>query len=507
MESVPDKRRRVLSGLAAVGLVASAAWVASGLGVRPQAREIRSLPGFSGLRVHDDAAVLGSFGALLEGSLAQWEDELGIEVQVVTLRAGAVPLDALADRVFTDRNVGRRAPTGGMVLVLDAQGRRAHVGLSYGLKGAIPAESLERVAARLAPHAAYASVGMATLDALHDLKDQVFARAAAGELPLPTEVRRRDAFLRGIESLAAAAATRDEFVRLGDSADFKQAIPEPQRERYAPASDPLESAERFLRVLAELAGDPTLPLFTPGSQVQLARYPVAPFEYRKRYDAAVASRPLRALVERDRAVVLSDEPARGFVPILLQRDGELWRVDLVETWKNLFFTDGGRYVVVNRNNPYAFGLDGLPGQGWHVLDPVDLGGLSPQEAIAELESELARRDDPALHFRLGEILFRNCFAAVDALSHYEAAARGASHVHTYVWTMAERATYLGLYQQAIPFYEVLGTGAFERLGDAYYALGDYRSAAGYYEGALDHGADSGHIAGRIERARLRGREG
>jgi tetratricopeptide (TPR) repeat protein len=507
LESVVDRRRARLSALAAVGLVTCAAWMASGLGVRPQAREIRSLPGFAGTRVHDDAAVLGSFGALLEGSSAQWEDELGIEVQVVTLRAGAMSLDALSDRVFDQRRVGRRTPTGGLVLVLDAEGRRAHIGLSYGLRGAFPAELLERVEARLAPHAPYASVGMATLDALHDLKDQAFARAAAGELPLPIEVRRRDAFQRGMESLAAAAETPDELARLGESGDFKQSVPEPERALYAPARDPLESAERFLRVLGDLAGDPTLPLFTPGSQVQLERYPVAPVEYRKRYEATVASRPLRVLTERDRAVVLSDEPARGFVPILLQQSEGVWRVDLVETWKNLFFTDGGRYVVVNRNNPYAFGLSELPGQGWHVLDPIDLGGSSPQQAIAELEAQLARRDDPAAHFRLAEILFRNCFAAVDALSHYEAAARGASHVHTYVWTMAERASYLGLYQQAIPFYEVLGTGAFERLGDAYYALGDYRSAAGYYEGALDHGGDPDHIASRIERARGRRREG
>jgi tetratricopeptide (TPR) repeat protein len=393
------------------------------------------------------------------------------------------------------------------VLVLDAEGRRARIGLSYGLRGALPPEVLERIAARLGPHAPYASVGMATLDALHELKDQMFARAAAGELPLPPEVRNRDAFQRGVESLESAAQTPDDFTRLGESGDFKQAIPESERARYAPSSDPLESAEHFLLVLAELAGDPMLALFTPGSQVQLARYAVAPFEYRKRYEASVASRPLRVISERDRAVVLSDAPARGFVPILLQQSEGVWRVDLVETWKNLFFTDGGRYVVVNRNNPYAFGLVGLPGQGWHVLDPLDLEGRTPQQAIDELEAELAHGDDPALHFRLAEILFRNCFAAVDALSHYEAAARGASNVHTYVWTMAERASYLGLYQQAIPFYEVLGTGAFERLGDAYYALGDYRSAAGYYEGALDHGGDRGRIADRIEKARRGGREG
>src|SRR5262245_23953748 len=159
LESVVDTRWRArFSALAALGLLASAAWIVSGLGVRPQTREIRARPGFAGTRVHDDAAVLGSFGPLLEGTSAQWEDELGIEVQIVTLRAAAVPLDALADRVFVQRRVGTRGPTGGLVLVLDAEGRRARIGLSYGLRGALPPEVLERVAARLAPHAAYASV-------------------------------------------------------------------------------------------------------------------------------------------------------------------------------------------------------------------------------------------------------------------------------------------------------------------------------------------------------------
>ena len=494
--------RTGLSALAVAGLLGGAAWTASGIGVRPHPREIRALPGFDGIHVHDEAAVLGSFGALLEGVTAQWADELGIDFQVVTQRAGSTPLEALSERLMLELRVGAYAPTGGVLFVIETAGRRARFQVSRPLEGALSGELLERTAAALSPDASYTAVGLAALDALHHLKDHAFARVAAGALTPPLDVRRRPAFERGLAYLKSGSPDVD-FARLSAGGDFKDAIPEPQRTRYAPSSDPLESAEHYLLVLADLAGDPSLPLFTAGSQVQLGRYPVAPFEYGKRYQASLASYPLRAIVEGERAVVVSDAPARGFVPILLERVDGLWRVDLVETWKNLFFTAGGRYVVVNRNNPYQFGLGDLASQGWHALDPLELGGRSPQQAIAELEERLARGDDPSAHFRLAEILFRNCFAAVDALAHYEAAARGASNVHTYVWTMAERASYLGLYQQAIPFYEVLGSGAYERLGDAYYALGDYGAAAGYYESALDHGADRRRIAPLILDARER----
>jgi tetratricopeptide (TPR) repeat protein len=500
-------RRRTLSVLATAGIVVSATWVVSVLGVRPAPREIRSLPGFQGVRVHDDASVLGSFGPLLEGLATQWWDELGIDVLIVTGRAPATPIDAWADRIFLEHRVGLRlhAPMGGLLIVLDAEGRRAGLHVSRSLADAFPDSIARSVASDLAPHAGYGAVGMAALDALHRMKDHVFARIAAGKLRAPVEVLQADAFKRGLAYLGTGK-DRADFALLGADGDFKQRIEEPQRGRYAPATNPLESAERYLLVLGELAGDPTLPLFTPGSQVQLERYAVAPFEYRKRRQATLASRPLLAVVAGDLAVVLSEKPVRGFAPILLRRIDGVWRIDLVETWKNLFFTDGGRYVVANLDNPYMFGLRSLPGRGSYALDPLDLGARSPQEAVAELEAQLARRDDPATHFRLAEILFRNCFAAVDALSHYEAAARGAGHVDTYVWTMAERASYLGLYRQAIPFYEVLGSGAYERLGDAYYALAEYDDAATYYERALEHGGDKERIAQRVEKARFRHEE-
>ena len=105
-----------------------------------------------------------------------------------------------------------------------------------------------------------------------------------------------------------------------------------------------------------LSGDPTLELFTEGSRLMRAYYPAAPFELARRLERIEASSPLNYIVQGDYAVATSERPAHGFVPVLLHRESGLWRIDLVETWKNLFFYGDGNYFLRNSDTPYAFGL-------------------------------------------------------------------------------------------------------------------------------------------------------
>ena len=84
----------------------------------------------------------------------------------------------------------------------------------------------------------------------------------------------------------------------------------------------------FLRTTRDLAGDPTLELFTEGSRQMRSLYPLAPFEEWQRADSLEASKPLEYLIEDDYAVATSRKPAMGFTPVLMHRERGLWRVDL-----------------------------------------------------------------------------------------------------------------------------------------------------------------------------------
>ncbi len=79
-------------------------------------------------------------------------------------------------------------------------------------------------------------------------------------------------------------------------------------------------------------------------------YPFAPFEELRRFERIEASKPLQYIVEGDYAVAHQRAAGpHGFVPILLHREQGLWRVDQVETWKNLFFDGEGNYFLRNSN--------------------------------------------------------------------------------------------------------------------------------------------------------------
>ena len=259
--------------------------------------------------------------------------------------------------------------------------------------------------------------------------------------------------------------------------DYKVRVPEAERALYAPSSDPLESVEAFLRVQRGLVGDPSLELFNPGSRVMRDMYPVAPFEELERAHRAETSKPLRVVSEGDRAVVRSDRPAPGFVPILLERIDGTWRIDMVETWKNIFTDRFGNAFLMNVASPYTFGLFGLDRGGSQDIGAWDLGGRPLADVLRALESLAA--DDALARYLLAEVLFRNCFAALDALQHYEEAVQMAPHDALFRRTLAERAVYLGFAELAVEMYEGMASPPPGPLADAHRRAGNAAEAERY----------------------------
>jgi hypothetical protein len=343
--------------------------------------------------------------------------------------------------------VGAAAPTGGILLLLNGARREARIEVSYELEGALNDALLgDLVRDQLVPYVSYRHVGMAVMDVVHLLKDVVLWKVLTGALDLGEAFRQRPFVRDQAAFLSGGAGAGSALPSAPMDGDYKARVPEARRGDYAPAADPAGSVQAFLRATRDLAGDPSLELFTPGSRVMRERYPVAPFEELQRYRRLVASQPLRLVTRGERAVATSERPAPGFVPVLLHRMGGTWRVDLVETWKNLFFDRRGSYVQVNTNNPYAFGLGAFGSHGSHDLGPVDLDGRPLPDALADLES----RGDALSHFLLAEILFRNCFVALDAIEHYDTAVRLAPEVALYRDTLRARRRYLGFGPSASP---------------------------------------------------------
>jgi tetratricopeptide (TPR) repeat protein len=263
-------------------------------------------------------------------------------------------------------------------------------------------------------------------------------------------------------------------------ADLKSAVPESRRARYAPSANVQESIAAFLRATGELAGDPTLELFTEGSRLMRAYYPLARFEELQRLERIQSSLPLEVIQRGDYAVATSERPSKGFVPILLHKEQGLWRIDLVETWKNLFFDGDGNYFLRNSNTPYAFGLTQFGAGREYDIAPLKLGAGSLGEALAALDD---KRDAlSALH--RAELFLRNGFVFPQAYSAYEAARRIAPHDPLILQTLADRALYLGFPEIAIPALEQIGRGVELSLAEAYNDTGDIKAAQQWVDRAL-----------------------
>jgi tetratricopeptide (TPR) repeat protein len=465
-----------------------AAWLRYGAHAEQQpARAAVSLPVSSRSmasahpRIDDPAGILAPFGPRLGRMADDFAKDLGVDVHVVTLGETGT-IESQSERVFRERGIGEGAPTGGLLILLNPGTQQARIEVGYSLEGGLTDLHAGRIARdQLAPYVSYAAAGMAVMDVLFYLRDQIYLSAAIGDIQLGEEFRRQQAFEDIKRYLSGGAGARTRLSAVPMDADLKHVVPTERRARYAASADLKESVAAYLRAIADLAGDPTLTLFTEGSRLMRAGYPFARFEELKRLERIDASQPLEYRVKGDFAVATSSRRASGFVPMLLHRENGLWRIDLVETWKNIFFDAEGNYFLRNSNTPYAFGLYEFGEGGWHEIGEFALGDRS----IADWLTELDAKDDFLSMLTRGEIRFRNAFLALAALADYEKAARASPEDPLAHEMLATRAMYLGFPEIAIPAFRVAGQGFEIELAEAWNEAGDFGQANFWVDRALE----------------------
>ena len=432
-------------------------------------------------RVSDEANILAPFTVRLGRMADDFYKDLGIDIHVVTLDEAGSQIEVQADRIFRERKIGATAPTGGLLVILNPAVHSARIEVGYSLEGGLTDLHMSRLArGQLAPYASYAIAGMAVMDVLHYLRDQVYLSAALGDIQLGEEFRTGRSYDEYARFISGGAGARTALSALPMDADLKRPVPAEKRARFAPSADIKESVAAFLRATSDLAGDPSLELFTEGSRLMRAHYPFARFEELKRLERIEASLPLEYKVAGDYAVATSLRPVTGFAPVLLHREQGLWRIDLVETWKNLFFNPDGDHFLRNSNTPYASLLAQF-GEGRHFdIAPLPLGNESIAEALARLES----RTDVLSKLQRAEIWLRNAFLFPRALAAYEQALQAAPSDPLVLETFADRAMYLYFPELAIPALEKIGRGVELDLAEAYNNLEDEKAARTWVDRAL-----------------------
>lgn len=433
-------------------------------------------------RVEDDAELLAPFVPRLSRMADAFHTDLGIDLRIITTDDAASSIEMQANEIFEHRQIGRDAAVGGLLIVLNPRLSKARIEVGYTLEGALTDLHMGRIARdQLAPYVSYGAAGMAVMDVLHYLRDHVYLSAALGRLSLPEDMRTAKAYLEYERYVSGGAGARTTLSNVPVDADLKITVPPELRARYAPARDVKESVAAFLRATADFAGDPTLELFTAGSRLMRQHYPFAPFEELRRFERIEASKPLQYFVEGDYAVATSERPAHGFVPILLHREQGLWRIDQVETWKNLFFDNEGNYFLRNSNTPYAFGLKQYGSGRYFDMAAVPLRDVPLQRWLDALD----RDDDVMAALWRAELWLRNGFVFPQALLSYETARRLAPRDPLVLETLGERARYLGFPELAIPALEAIGRGLEISLAEAYDEAGDRDGAGRWIDRALE----------------------
>jgi tetratricopeptide (TPR) repeat protein len=433
-------------------------------------------------RVSDSAGILAPFNARLGREADAFYDDLGIDLHIVTSTDTSQSIEAQSVQLIEQRKIGASAPTGALLVLLNPRLASARIEVGYSLEPALTDLHMSRLARnQLTPYASYGAAGMAVMDVLHYLRDHVYLSAALGNVTLSEDFRKKPAYLEYQRFASGGAGAKAALSAVPMDADLKSPVSASKRKRYAPSANAEESVAAFLRATAEIAGDPTLELFTEGSRLMRAYYPFARFEELRRLESIQSSMPLEILRRDDYAVATSKRPSKGFVPVLLHRERGLWRVDLVETWKNFQFDGDGNYHLRNSNTPYAFGLTQFGKGRHHDIAALPLGEKSIAEALAALDG----KNDTLSALRRAELWLRNGFVFPQAYSAYEAARRAAPRDPLVLQTLGDRALYLGFPEITITMLEGVGRGVELSLAEAYNQTGDAKAAERWVDRAIE----------------------
>ena len=152
--------------------------------------------------------------------------DLGIDVHVVTTLDGHTPSNRRPSRNSAKRQVSRQSPTGGLLVILDPKLGRARIEVGYSLEGVMTDLHMGRMARdQLAPYVSYGIAGMAVMDVLHYLRDQVYVSAALGNLALDEEFRSKPPYLEYERFLSGGAGARTAISDDTVDADLKRPVP------------------------------------------------------------------------------------------------------------------------------------------------------------------------------------------------------------------------------------------------------------------------------------------
>ena len=214
-------------------------------------------------------------------------------------------------------------------------------------------------------------------------------------------------------------------------------------------------------------------LLRPGSRVLVARKPEVISA--TRFTAAEAKLAQRG----DYAAFVAPKT----LPLLMRREGDAWRIDLVEVLKSYMPTAAGNASPpANGDNPYAR-LAPPPKRALIAyLAEEDLFAEPVEDAL----TRLAKLADPFSQTRLAEILLRNCWLLEDALDRFEAVARTDATDYGPTKRFARRAWAVGFPDRAIELAQRFEPESYQELGDLHARAGRFEESQRYKRLWLQH---------------------
>lgn len=383
------------------------------------------------------------FHDYLNKEIEDWDRNLGIDVHIVVIEEKGENIVSQVQQIFQQRNIGGEAKTGGVLIVLNPTAREARIAVSHNLEAVFTDDIVGAIAkSQLSPYASYNMAGMATMDTMHFLKDHLLARVAQGVFELDEYYRERPGNRTILGFYSGGGGGSAVIPDIDFNQNWKQKPADNVIGKYLAADTPEESVNAYSLSLRDGIGYPELSLFTPGSQIMQHSYPFAPYEAYLRHLRIEQSRPLSIKVDNDRAIALSVSPAHGYHPVMLHKIDGKWRVDQSEMMKNMFFDGKGNFYQKNKNHPYHFALKDQYARGSYKVAslalPDELGLQDVIHALKQLTPDSMRM------YLVAELLFKNAFAAMEALEYYEKAVKLSPEEEFYRKKLIKRYQYLGM---------------------------------------------------------------
>jgi hypothetical protein len=259
------------------------------------------------------------------------------------------------------------------------------------------------------PYFEFGDVTMAVLDVVDMLSNWAFDYSA--------DIEGAKGVSDESQYLTLGAGAKVTHIILGQGIKAKRYLSPKEKLQFTAQGSPLETFELYIQTLKQNISDPSLDIYTEGSQFMLGYWPWAEYQNNEFLQTIEQGRPFGVQIQGDYAVIQMVAGAKRKMPYFLYRSNDGWKMDLMSYFRDMRNSYQGDWFLHNWYSPYNFAFKKTKNHKMVIRNRENV-----QSKIDSFQNKITKDKTTCENYAfLADVYWDDCWMTFQALEYYEKA--------------------------------------------------------------------------------------